>query len=221
MRWAPAATVTALLTGQTLMGQGLKTPADWKWIPDSPAKVIEGGDAGPDAMFFVAMPPGWHITQGPGALLYQPDYQARGSFVLETEIFLFPNSSIEEYGVFCGGRSLDPAPANRTYVAFVARRDGQAAVLERTANGIVAVATWMTNSGILPPSGPDAVKNVLKVEVGPAEVVFSANGTTISTLPRARLSTDGQFGLRIGKGVNVHVSRFDVTHRLAPAKGAQ
>jgi len=221
MRWAPAVTLAALLAGQTLTGQGLKTPADWKWIPDTPAKVIEAGDAGPDAMFFVAMPPGWHITQGPGALLYQPDYQARGSFILETEIFLFPNSSIEEYGVFCGGRSLDPAPANRTYLAFVARRDGQAAVLERTANRIVPVANWMTNSGVAPQSGAEAVKNVLKVDVGPAEVVFSANGTTISRLPRARLSTDGKFGLRIGKGVNVHVSRFDVTHRLAPGKGGQ
>ena len=109
-------------------------------------------------------------------------------------------------------------PANRTYLVFVARRDGQAAVLERTINGIVPVANWMTNSGVTPQSGADAVKNV---DVGPTDVVFSANGTPISKFPRARLSTDGQFGLRIGRGVNVHVSRFDVTHRLAPAKGGQ
>ena len=219
MRWAQVVVVAALMAGETLTGQGLKTPVDWKWIPDTPARVIDAGDAGPDAMFFVAMPPGWHITQGPGALLYQPDYQARGSFVVEAEIFLFPNSSLEEYGIFLGGRSLEPGAANRTYLAFVARRDGQAAVLERTSNGIVAVANWMTNNGVAPQAGTDPVKNVLKVDAGASEVVFSANGTSIAKLPRARLSTDGQLGLRIGKGVNVHVSRLDVTHRLAPAKG--
>jgi hypothetical protein len=219
MRWAPVVVVAALMAGETLTGQELRTPADWKWIPDTPARVIDAGDAGPDAMFFVAMPPGWHITQGPGALLYQPDYQARGSFVVEAEVFVFPSSSLEEYGIFLGGRSLEPAAANRTYLAFVARRDGQAAVLERTSTGIVPVANWMTNTGVAPKAGTDPIKNVLRVDVGAIEVVFSANGTSIAKLPRARLSTDGQFGLRIGKGVNVHVSRLDVTHRLAPAKG--
>ena len=220
MRRAPGVVIAALMAGGTLTGQALKTPADWKWIPDAPAKVIEAGDAGPDTMFFVAMPPGWHITQGPGALLYQPDYQARGSFVVEAEVFLFPNSSLEEYGIFFGGRSLEPA-TNRTYLAFVARRDGQAAVIERTSRGVVPVATWMTNSGVAPQAGTEPVKNVLRIDVGAVDVVFSANGTSIAALPRARLNPDGQFGLRIGKGVNVHVSRLDVTHRLAPAKGGQ
>src|SRR5262245_48322283 len=188
MRRVAVVVIAALMAGGTLTGQALKTPADWKWIPDTPAKVIDAGNAGPDTMFFVAMPPGWHITQGPGALLYQPDYQARGSFVVEAEVFLFPNSSLEEYGIFFGGRSLEPA-TNRTYLAFVARRDGQAAVIERTSSGVAPVANWMTNSAVAPQAGTEPVKNVLKIDVGAAEVVFSANGTSIATLARGHLNT--------------------------------
>jgi hypothetical protein len=118
--------------------------------------------------------------------------------------------------VFLGGRSLD-APANRSYIAFVGRRDGQAAVITHKPDGTTPVFNWTAGS-FAPQKGPDAVKNILKVEVGTAEVVFSANGTLVTKLPRGSLAVDGPFGLRIGKGINVHVSRLDVTHRLAPAK---
>ena len=117
MRWAGVTLMAALIWVSPGAGQGLKTPADWKWVPDSPAKVIDTGEAKADAIFFVAMPPGWHITQGPGSVFYQPEYQARGNFAIEAEIFLFPDSSAEEYGLFTGGRSLD---AGATYSAFAA-----------------------------------------------------------------------------------------------------
>lgn len=215
MRWAGVTATAALIWVSPGTGQGLKTPADWKWVPDSPARVIETDDAKADAIFFVAMPPGWHITQGPGAVFYQPEYQARGNFAIEAEIFLFPSSSAEEYGLFTGGRSLD---AGATYTAFVARRDGQTAVLDRKPAGVVPVANWTPNSAVLPANGQDPVKNVLKVEAGAAEVVFSVNGSVVTKQPRAALAMDGSFGLRMGKGINVHVSRLDLTHRLAPAK---
>jgi hypothetical protein len=216
MRWAAAVVVAALMAVGTGTGQGLKTPADWKWAPDAPAKVIESGEAKPDAMYFVAMPPGWHITQGPGAVLYQPEYQARGNFVVEAEIFLFPEGGADEYGVFLGGRSLD-APAGRSYLAFVARRDGQAAVIDRKPGGGTPLVNWATGAAA-PQKGPDPMKNVFKVEAGPRELVFSVNGIQVTKLERGTLAVDGPFGLRIGKGLNVHVSRLDLTSRLAPAK---
>jgi hypothetical protein len=209
--------MAVMISVNAAAGQGLKTPADWRWVPDSPSKVIETGDAKPDAIFFVAMPPGWHITQGPGAVFYQPEYQARGNFAIEAEIFLFPDSSTEEYGLFAGGRSLEDA-VSATYTAFVARRDGQAAILNRKPAGSVPAANWTTNSAVLSPKGQDPVKNVFRVEANPAEVVFSVNGSVVTKHPRGSVVMDGPFGLRIGKGVNVHISRLDLTHRLAPAK---
>ena len=38
----------------------------------------------------------------------------------------------------------------------------------------------------------------------------------IAKVPRAGLSTDGAFGFRVGKDLNLHISTLDVTHRLAP-----
>lgn len=211
-------TIIGVLVVAPLLGQQLTTPSDWRWRTDAPAKLVSGDPLPPDGWSFVAMPPGWHVRMGPGGLLYQPEYQGRGNFVLEAEIFLFPGSSTEEYGLFIGGRALEGASAGPSYVAFVARRDGHSAVVERKPEGLTPVVNWMANSAFMPQAGTDAIKNILKVDIGAVEVVFSANGKEAAKLARAKVNTDGQFGFRVGKGINLHISRLDVTHRLAPVK---
>jgi hypothetical protein len=194
----------------------LQTPTDWKWRTDAPAKVTSESKLGPDMWHFVAMPPGWHITMGPGGLLYPTGRTASGNFTLEAQIFLFPGTSQDEYGVFLGAASLD-ATATPPYLAFVARRDGQAAVLRRAALGFEPVVAWKANDAVVPHPGGDATaRNVLRVEVGATDVAFSANGKEIAKVPRAGLATDGAFGFRVGKDLNLHISTLDVTQRLAP-----
>jgi hypothetical protein len=199
-------------------GAQMQTPSDWKWRADAAVSLVGEGRAPGDAeLFFVAMPPGWHVTTGPGTLLYHPDYQGRGSFVVEAEIFLFPGDSQEGYGVFVAGRSLDEAASTPGYLAFVARRDGRAGVFERSAAGLVPVADWMANDAVVPHAGGEGTaKNVLRVEVGPAEIAFSANGKPIAVIPRGDRALEGHIGFRIGPRVNLHASRLDVTSRLAP-----
>ena len=198
------------------MARQLQTPTDWKWRTDAPAKVTSESKLGPDMWHFVAMPPGWHITMGPGGLLYPTGRTASGNFTLEAQIFLFPGTSQDEYGVFLGAASLD-ATATPPYLAFVARRDGQAAVLRRAASGFEPVVAWKANDAVVPHPGGDATaKNILRVEVGATDVVFSANGKEIAKVPRAGLATDGAFGFRVGKDLNLHISTLDVTQRLAP-----
>ena len=46
--------------------------------------------------------------------------------------------------------------------------------------------------------------------------VWSHRRLDQSRLPRSELNLDGQFGFRVGKDLNLHASRLDVTHRLAP-----
>jgi hypothetical protein len=211
-RWAIGMSLAALAVAG-LQADQLQTPSDWRWRTDDPATLVQGQDLPANGWRFVAMPPGWHITTGPGALLYHPDYQGRGNFSVEAEVFLFPGTSQEEYGVFLGGRDLEPT-ASPSYIAFVARRDGRAAVIRR--GGTSPIVDWKTNDAVLPHPGADTVKNVFRVDVNPGDVVFSANGKTVITLPRAGLNLDGLFGFRIGAGMNIHASRLDVTHRLAP-----
>ncbi len=194
----------------------LQTPTDWKWRTDAPSRVTNESKITPETWHFVAMPPGWHVTMGPGGLLYPSGKTATGNFVLESQIFLFPGESQQEYGVFLGGQSVEGA-GNPEYVAFVARRDGQAAVLKRTGAKVETVVAWKANDAIVPhPGGEGTAKNILRVEVGPAEIAFSANGKEIAKLPRASVSADGAFGFRVGKDLNMHISTLDVTQRLAP-----
>lgn len=199
-------------------GAQMQTPSDWKWRTDEAASLVgEGRAPGDDELFFVAMPPGWHVTTGPGTLLYHPDYQGRGSFVVEAEIFLFPGDSQEGYGVFVAGRSLDEAASTPGYLAFLVRRDGRAGVFERSAAGLVPIADWMANEAVVPHAGGEGTaQNVLRVEVGPAEIAFSANGKPITVIPRGDRAPEGHIGFRIGPRVNLHASRLDVTYRLAP-----
>lgn len=196
----------------------LKTPSDWKWRTDGPATLMsEGTQPTGEQLYFVAMPPGWHVTTGPGTLLYQPEFSGRGNFALEAEIFLFPGDSQEGYGVFFGGRSLEESSAQPTYLAFLARRDGQAGVFERSAAGLSPVVDWAVNDAVVPHSGGEGTaKNVLRVDVNLNEIVFSANGKPVTKVPRAGRTVDGHVGFRIGSRVNLHASRLDVTYKLAP-----
>jgi hypothetical protein len=191
------------------------TPAGWEWTLDAAAQHVAATDSVPTATFgFVTMAPGWHVTMGPGALLYHPRSNIDGRFALESRIVLFPGTSAAEYGVFVGGREL--GDSSRSWVAFVVRRDGSAAVLRHTGGRTEALVPW-TRYGGVKPGGPETVANVLRVVLDTA-VAFRVNDSTIATLSRLQVPTTGTFGFRIGKDLNLHITTLDVTHRLAPAR---
>ncbi|HET7218166.1 MAG TPA: hypothetical protein VFJ02_08955, partial [Vicinamibacterales bacterium] len=94
-------------------------PSEWRWRQDSAAPLAGGSKMEPGSWVFVQMPPGWHVTTGPGVLLYPATHgDVSGNFAVEADVFLFPGDSTEEYGVFVGGANIDgPQPAE--YTAFV------------------------------------------------------------------------------------------------------
>ncbi len=214
-----ACSLMAIITIPALDARQLQTPTDWLWRNDTPAKVVSTGPPPADGWFFVAMPPGWHVTTGPGTLIYHPGHTAKGAFALEMEVHLFPGDSQSEYGIFAGGRALETASTAPEYVAFVARRDGKSAILRHTGKSTTAVREWTASPAVAPhPGGEDTVKNILRLDATAQEVTFSANGKEIVKMPRAGLTIDGLFGLRIGANLTVHVTRLDATHKLAPGK---
>lgn len=188
-----------------------------RWVTDSPAQLVTQQEVPDSAWSFVEMPPGWHVTTGPGAILYDPEHAARGRFDVEAEMFLFPEASDAGYGIFIGGDGLDTE--DRTYLSFVIRRDGSAAVLQVRGSESVTLVPWSRNEAVLPHGGTGTVRNTLTIEVGATEIVFSANGTAIARLPREAAPVDGAFGFRIGAGINLHMTSLDVTQRLAPPGG--
>ena len=210
---APLAVVAAVVPP----GGQLKTPDDWRWRLDEPAAMSAGGKLAEKQWWFVAMPPGWHVTMGPGGLVYHPGYRASARFVIESELFLFPDSTGEGVGIFVGGQTLggSDAPA---YTALLLRKDGSAAVVRRAAGASTDLSAWAAVAGVKPHGGKDAEKHALRVEADTASVTFLVDGTKVASLARAEVAPDGHFGLRIGKGVNIHVVRLDFTQQLAPPR---
>jgi hypothetical protein len=210
-------TLSALVLAVAPFARHRQAPAGWTWTLDSPARHVTETDHVPEGTFgFVAMAPGWHITMGPGGLLYDPRQVVSGRFVLESRHVLFPHAENTEYGLFIGGKSLNDS--TRTWTAFVVRRDGSAAVL-RHANGHTdTLRAWTQHPGVKPhPGGNETVVNVLRVVLDTA-VAFSVNDSLVATASRGAVPTDGIVGFRIGRALNMHITTLDLTHRLAPAR---
>jgi hypothetical protein len=195
----------------------LSTPTDWKWRQDAPAPLAPGAKMEPGSWVFVQMPPGWHVTTGPGVLLYPTaNGEIGGNFSLEAEIFLFPGEAVDEYGIFLGGQDIETS-ALPEYSAFVLRRDGQAAVLRRRGGQSTALAAWQRHEAIVPGKAVnEPVKNVLKVDVDAANVALWVNAAKVLSVPRADVRIDGRIGFRVGKDMNLHITTLNVTRKLAP-----
>ncbi|HEU4828409.1 MAG TPA: hypothetical protein VFT04_04365 [Gemmatimonadales bacterium] len=168
--------------------------------------------AADSAYTFDRMPPGWHVTMGPGAILTDSAHRAEGRFVVESEIFLFPNSSASEYGIVLAKDGAD-------WTGFLLRRDGTAAIV-RFAGGVATpIVAWSAHDSVPKPSADAPARVVARVEAERDSTHFSVNGTRVASALGSAAPVDGVFGLRIGPGVNVHVSRLDYTRRLAPPRG--
>jgi hypothetical protein len=191
------------------------TPAGWDWRTDAPASPRRGTDPATAGTFeFSRMAPGWHVTMGPGGVLYDPSQRAEGRFVVEGEMILFPDASEEEYGVLVGGGDLGGAAA--TWIAFVVRADGSAAVMQYAGGAASMVLPWTRSAGVKVRATGATAKNFVTVRAEPDSVRFLVNGERIGAWARTAMPVDGSIGFRIGRGVNLHITNLDLTRRLAP-----
>ncbi|MEE9132751.1 MAG: hypothetical protein V3U13_04250 [Gemmatimonadota bacterium] len=184
-----------------LPAQELERPTEWKVRFDRPA---------PDsAVYFVSMPPGWHITTGPACILFDPAQAAAGEFRLESKIYLFPGERREGFGIFIGGENLDKD--NQSYLYFLIRKDGRFLIKHRAGSETHTIIPWTENSAIVKhPGGDERVENVLSIDAGAEEVDFLVNGAKVASLPRAQMNVDGIVGLRVNHGLNLHVAELTV-----------
>ena len=187
--------------------QDLERPEGWQVRFDNP-------NASEDQLeMFVSMPPGWHVTSGPRAVYWGPDMEASGEYRLEMEVFLFdPQGRREAFGIFFGGREMMGEEIEYSY--FLIRDGGEFIVKRREGTETPTVLPWTGHEGIVAYAdrGDGATaKNVLAVEVGGETVRFFVNGAEVASLPRAEVAADGIFGFRINHGLNVHVSRMEMS----------
>lgn len=195
----------------------LQPPPDWVTRTDQGTDVSA-------PLYFVSMPPGWHITTGPGTILYNPAQTCEGSCRIEAEFYLFPGTSAGGYGVFLGGRKLDE-DAGPSYDVFMLRWDGA------HARGNWINGTRMPAAAFRPEGAPyvakglpdKPVKNVITIEVdrdenGDHVGQFFVNGHRLYrerhlARPNGRPPFLGTVGLRVDAGVNLHVTRLEVVKK--------
>jgi len=194
-----------------------RAPEGWAWSLDGPANLSAGGKAiGTDSLFeFALMAPGWHLTMGPGAVVHDPRETADHRFWLTAELILFPDASIQgEYGIFVGGKALDGG--TKQWYAFVVRGDGSAAVMHRAGPDTHTVMPWTKHAAVKARPADATVTNVVQLRAEPDSIRFLVNGQPLTAFARSDLDVNGPFGLRVGAGVNLHVTNLDLTRRLAP-----
>ncbi len=189
-------------------------PPGWRWATDQPARTTIEWNMPDSTWSFVQMAPGWHITTRPGALMYDPTFEATGRYSLESVQILFPGTSQSGYGLFFGGRELD-GPAAR-YLTFFVRRDGHVAVEARRNATTTTLSSWTSAPAIHRVTGDSTARNVLRVTVARDSLLFEVNAVRVAALPRTDLMADGHFGFRTGPDLNLHVTTLDHTRRLAP-----
>lgn len=186
-----------------LIAQG--PPAGWRVALDSgPADA---------AVQFRTMAPGWHLTMGPGGVVYDPRHTAAGRFSVEAEMFLFPGTSDAGYGLFLGGTAVEDGLPD--FVGFVLRRDGSAAVIRTDASGETVYAPWQHHDAISPGASDEPVRNLLRVDADPDSVRFRVNDSLVASVARNEVPVDGAFGFRVGQGINLHASTLTLSTHLA------
>ena len=213
VRRAALAVVFSLSAGTAIGAQGSpqhltggnegKTPLGWRTRLDGAA----GSHKASDTVAFAQMTPGFHVTTGPGAILYHPDSSARGDFTVESQIFLFPTKGRdrEGYGVIVGGRDLDGAAQAYTY--FLLRNDGKFLVKQRAGERTTTLVDWTASQAIKVQVGDKAMANTLAVTAAGNDVAFLVNGSEVAKLPRAQVAPEGIYGVRFNHAVNAHVTK--------------
>jgi hypothetical protein len=207
LRLAGALAAAALPAGAAAQPAAPR-PAGWRVAVDA-----GGADS---ALAFETMRPGWHLTAGPAAVVYEPSGGSAGRFTVESEVVLFSAAPGTGAGIALG---VAPAARLPDHTAFVVGPDGRFRVTRRDAVGDRPLVAWTAHPAVARhPGGRATVRERLAVRVAPDSVRFDVNGQQVAALPRAAVQPEGAVGLRVEPATNVHVATLVLDGRnLAPA----
>lgn len=175
-------------------------------LPDGWTAVADSAGAG--EVRFVTMAPGFHHHPGPAAMVYRSSRTVETPFRVELEAVRFSGEPAG-YGVFLGGRGLEPGSYDFLEVVLDAR--GRYRLGRRAGSEYHPIVPWTAHEAIAVPTSNGPGRNVLILEAGSDRLVVTVNGAELTTFePPSRGELDGAVGLRILDGVDLHVTRFDV-----------
>jgi hypothetical protein len=171
----------------------------------------------PDATATLTFAPtgkGFHVTGGPGAILWDPARTVKGVYsVRATFTLMKPTDKVTHYGLAFAGTDIEgPAP---TYVYFTIAHDGTYQIRHRAGSQVNEIDKSL-HFTIRKPDPSGRSTNTLEVQVAPTAVSYLVNGAVVSATPtRAGTGaytekTDGIVGIRIDDHIDVQVDGFEV-----------
>jgi hypothetical protein len=204
----------AALAPTTLAGQA---GGDWAYTLDRETVAPISGQLAPGAWAYQQMPPGWHLTTtDQGVTLYPASPMAmQGEWGVEMEFFLFPAPSEDGVGIAL----MPTAKSEHTgELRLLMRRDGQLSATVLSPSDTMVLAPWTSDTGVVAHDGEEIKQYVLRVEHRGDVLTVSLDGRPRLSLPIGPNVQHPVAGIRAGRGLNLHVSRFDLIRPLAPAR---
>lgn len=189
-----------------------QVPAGWKVrIDGSPSAAAPDANA---SLKFANMGKGFHLTGGPGAIVWDPAHTVKGVFsVKATFTLLKPADKVTHYGLIFGAADLEGATP--TYVYFTIAQDGTFEIRHRAGNEIHDMDKSL-HFAIRKPDASGKSVNTLEVQVAPTAVSYLVNGAVVDATPNRTGTgaytekTEGLVGVRIDDHVDVQIDGLEI-----------
>ena len=198
----------AILLSVALAPVAAQSTAGWKVRADRSTSATDPDAAG--KIQFTAMGKGFHAVNPQAAVYWNPANAAKGPYTLKGTFTLNePSGHTNYYGLVFGGSSLEGA--NQAYQYFLIAQDGTFLVKRRTGDAKTDdVVAKTANAAIKKPEANGKSTNVLEVRVLADKVDYAVNGTVVGSSPKAGMTTDGIWGIRVNHLLNETIDEIGV-----------
>jgi hypothetical protein len=186
-----------------------QSTAGWKVRADRSTSATDPDGAG--KIQFMAMGKGFHAINPQAAVYWNPANTAKGNYTVKGTFTLNePSGHNNYYGLVFGGSSLEGA--DQTYTYFLIGQDGSFLVKKRIGDAKTDnVVAKTPHASIKKPEANGKSTNVLEVRVLADKVDYAVNGTVVGSSPKAGMTTDGIWGIRVNHLLNVMIEDIGVT----------
>ena len=146
------------------------------------------------------------LTTGPAAVYWNPANAAKGPYTLKGTFTLNePSGHNNYYGLVFGGSNLDGP--QQAYLYFLIAQDGTFLVKRRLGDAKTEdVVAKTANAAIAKPDASGKSTNNLEVRVQADKVDYVVNGSVVGSTPKAGVTTDGLWGMRVNHLLNVQMN---------------
>ena len=186
-----------------------QSAAGWKVRADRSTSATDPDAAG--KIQFTAVGKGFHAVNPTAAVYWNPANTAKGAYTVKGTFTLnAPSGHNNYYGLVFGGSNLEGP--EQAYLYFLIAQDGSFLVKRRVGDAKTDnVVAKTPHEAIKKPEANGKSTNVLEVRVQADKVDYAVNGTVVGSTPKAGLTTDGIWGIRVNHLLDVTIDEIGVT----------